>query len=85
MTQVVALTALTALGLSRAPVHEPVHADGRGLPMTITERSGQNPSQRHLNLTTPTTHSETFAWPARRVGTPEKGETCVVVLIPSDD
>ena len=49
--------------------------------MTVTERSGQNPSQRHLNLTKPTPHSETFAWSARRVGTPVKGETCVVMLI----
>jgi hypothetical protein len=29
MTHVIALTALTALGLSRAPFHEPFHADDR--------------------------------------------------------
>ena len=34
----IALTALTALGLSRDPVHEPVHA--RGGPVTPTTRSG---------------------------------------------
>ena len=28
MTRVIALTALTALGLSDAPVHEPVHTQG---------------------------------------------------------
>ena len=49
--------------------------------MAVTERSNRNPSQRHLNLTAPTTHSGTFARSARRVGTPEKGETYVVVLI----
>jgi hypothetical protein len=29
MAHVIALTALTALGLSRAPFHEPFHADHR--------------------------------------------------------
>ena len=52
MTQVIALMALAALGLSRGPVHEPVHANGRRQPVTVTERNGRNPSQRHLNLTT---------------------------------
>jgi len=28
MTRVIALMALTALGLSEAPVHEPVHGEG---------------------------------------------------------
>ncbi len=28
MTRIIALTALTTLGLSDAPVHEPVHAGG---------------------------------------------------------
>jgi hypothetical protein len=47
MTQVLALTALTALGLSGGPFH----ANGRQWPMTVTERSDRNPPQRRLNLT----------------------------------
>jgi hypothetical protein len=39
-------------GLSRAPFHEPFHADGRQWFVTVTERSDRKPSQRHLNLTT---------------------------------
>jgi hypothetical protein len=52
IARVIALTALAALGLSRAPFHEPFHADGRQWSMTVTERSDRNPPQRHLNLTT---------------------------------
>ena len=52
MAQVIARMALAALGLSRAPFHEPFHADGRQWSMTVTERSDGNPPQRHLNLTT---------------------------------
>ena len=58
MTQVIALTALAALGLPRAPVHEPVHADSGQWPMTVTERSDQNSPQQRRNLTT---------WPDRTV------------------
>ena len=43
MAHVIALTALAALGLSRASFHELFHADGRQWPMTVTERSDQNP------------------------------------------
>lgn len=37
-----ALTALTALGLSRAPVHEPVRAWHRQYLMTVTQRDAMN-------------------------------------------
>jgi hypothetical protein len=39
MTQIIALTALAALGLSDAPVHEPVHAGPRQSLMIVTQRS----------------------------------------------
>ena len=52
MAQVIALTALAALGLSGAPFHEPFHADGRQWSMAVTERSDRNPPQRRRNLTT---------------------------------
>jgi hypothetical protein len=35
---VIARTALAALGVSRAPFHEPFHADERQRSMTVTER-----------------------------------------------
>jgi hypothetical protein len=40
MTRIIALTALTTLGLSGAPVHEPVHAGDRQRSMIVTTRSG---------------------------------------------
>ena len=46
MAQVIALTALTALGLSGPPFHEPFHADGRQRSTTVTQRSYQNPLHR---------------------------------------
>ncbi len=52
MAQAIALTALAVLGLSGAPVHEPVHADGGQRPIAVTERSERNPPQRCRNLTT---------------------------------
>jgi hypothetical protein len=52
MAQVIARMAPAALGLSSAPVHEPVHANGGQRPVAITERGVQNPSQRCHNLTT---------------------------------
>ena len=39
-------------GISRAPFHEPFHADGRQRSITITERSDRNPTQRRRILTT---------------------------------
>jgi len=43
MTRIIALTALAALGLSGAPVHEPVHAwRRRQCPMTVTQRDTIN-------------------------------------------
>jgi hypothetical protein len=38
MTRVIALMALTALGLTEAPVHEPVHDHHSERPMSTTER-----------------------------------------------
>ena len=42
MTRVIALMALAALGLTEAPVHNPVHAGRQHRPATETERSDQN-------------------------------------------
>ena len=39
MARLIALMSLVALGLSGAPVHEPVHAGGRQRSMTVTKRS----------------------------------------------
>ena len=41
MPQVIALAALAVLGLSGAPVHEPVHAGGRQCSSNVTERSNR--------------------------------------------
>ena len=38
MARVIAFTALGALGLSGAPVHEPVHGWQQAIPMTVTQR-----------------------------------------------
>ena len=43
MAHVIALTALTALGLSGTSFHETFHADGRHWSTTATERSDRNP------------------------------------------
>jgi hypothetical protein len=45
MAHVIALTALAALGLSRASFHETFHADGRQWSTAVTERSERNPPQ----------------------------------------
>ena len=39
MTRIIALTALAALGLFNAPVHEPVHVRAGPSPMIVTQRS----------------------------------------------
>jgi hypothetical protein len=41
MPQVIALAALAALGLSGAPVHEPVHVGGRHCSGNVTERGNR--------------------------------------------
>jgi hypothetical protein len=51
MARVIALTAPPALGLSGASFREPFHADGGQRSMAVTERSDQNPPQRHRDLT----------------------------------
>jgi hypothetical protein len=45
MAHVIALTALAALRLSRAPFHETFHADGTQWSLTVTERSDRKPPQ----------------------------------------
>jgi hypothetical protein len=44
MTRVIALMAFAALGLSGTPVHEPVHVERQGYPMTVTQRSSRGSS-----------------------------------------
>jgi len=39
MTRIIALTAVTALGLSGAPVHEPVHAEAPMSSRPVTVRN----------------------------------------------
>jgi hypothetical protein len=54
MARVIALTALGALGLSGAPVHEPVHAwRRRQCPMTVTQRYTINIRRAVLKATRP--------------------------------
>jgi hypothetical protein len=43
MARLIASTALSALGLSGAPFHEPVQADGRVATLSVTERGDRNP------------------------------------------
>jgi len=43
MAQVIAVTAPAALALFGVSFHESFHADSRQRPMTVTDRSGQNP------------------------------------------
>jgi hypothetical protein len=50
MTQVIALTAPTALKLFGASFHAPFHADGGQWSLAVTERSDQNPLQRRRDF-----------------------------------
>jgi len=56
-TQVIALMAPAALGLSCASSHEPFHADGGQKSMAVTGRSGQKPPQRRRDFHGPTGQS----------------------------
>jgi hypothetical protein len=51
MTRVIALMTLAALGLSEAPVHEPVHGRRQAISVTVTQRSGRSPSTAMAHLT----------------------------------
>ena len=42
MTPVIALMALAALGLTEAPVHEPVHGRRQAICVVVTQRSGRD-------------------------------------------
>jgi len=46
MTRVIALMALVALGLSEAPVHEPVHGRRQTISVIVTQRSAETSAQR---------------------------------------
>src|SRR2546429_8993888 len=51
MTRIIVLAAPEALGLSDAPVHEPVHACGQAIPIAVTQRDDKDPPydpQGHL-------------------------------------
>jgi hypothetical protein len=52
MTRVIALMALAALGLSEAPVHEPVHGRRQARSVVVTGRSGpgSSPAMAHLRI-----------------------------------
>ena len=50
MTQAIALTAPTALGLFCASYHEPFHAHGGQESMVVAERSRQKPPERRRDL-----------------------------------
>jgi hypothetical protein len=64
MAQVIALTALAALGLSGATFHEPFHADSEQRAMAVTERSNQNmPQRRQLDAMADRTSDRSFALP----------------------
>ena len=52
MTRRIALTALTALGLSEAPLHEPVHGRRQTLSVVATQRSVLDPNTAIAHLTT---------------------------------
>jgi hypothetical protein len=51
MARIIALTAPDALGLSGAPVHEPVHAWGQAIPMAVTQRDTINIRRTPLRAT----------------------------------
>jgi hypothetical protein len=51
MTRVIAPTTLTALGLTEAPVHEPVHGRRQTISVVVTQRSGQDSSTTVAHLT----------------------------------
>jgi len=51
MTRVIALMALAALGLSEAPVHEPVHRRRQTISVIVTQRSGRDFSTTTAHLT----------------------------------
>ena len=64
MTRVIALMALTALGLSEAPVHEPVH--GRTDTMAISATQRYRDGQRMTRPPVPSRSSPGCSFPGRR-------------------
>jgi hypothetical protein len=51
MARVIALRALVALGLTQAPVHEPVHGRRQEISAAVTQRSGRDASTAVAHLT----------------------------------
>jgi hypothetical protein len=51
MARVIALMALVALGLTQAPVHEPVHGRRQAISAAVTQRSGRGSSTTVAHLT----------------------------------
>ena len=51
MARVIALMALAALGLTQAPVHEPVHGRRQAISAAVTQRSGRDSSTTVAHLT----------------------------------
>jgi Protein of unknown function DUF262 len=75
MTQEIALTALAALGLSDAPVHEPVHAGPRQSLVVITQRlASQYHVPRYMTTTSTPPPSPCYTL-TFRVGSPQLAET----------
>jgi hypothetical protein len=50
MAWVIALMALVALGLTQAPVHEPVHGRRQVISAAVTQRSGRDSSTTMAHL-----------------------------------
>jgi len=51
MARVIARMALAALGLTEAPVHEPVHGRRQAISAAVTQRSGLDSSTTVAHLT----------------------------------
>jgi hypothetical protein len=51
MTRIIALRALTALGLCGTPVHEPVHGRWQAISVVVTQRSGPSSGTAMAHLT----------------------------------
>ena len=51
MARIIALMALAALGLSEAPVDEPVHGRRQAISVIATQRSGRDSSTAMAHLT----------------------------------
>jgi len=73
MAHPIALTAPTALGLSRAPFHEAFHTDGRQWSTTVTERSDRNPPHSAVGELERTRRELAASLALARPGSPARG------------